>query len=390
MIVNELTLPSIYKKERAKPTGKRFELTFGEGLSLRVSSKGVFTWQCRFRLDGRQHRIDFGRYPDLTVRQAISQHKGIKESIKDGHDPRENVPREIKTVLDLCDYWYIQSAEERRRRPEIARRSLDVDIIPEIGRKSLVGIKTIDVHRCLRKIVERGSKTQAIKTLSLLKQIFLYGESLGLVEKSPVSSIKKRDVCELPKPKRRCLDDREILTLLTKLKDNILSEQFALSIKILIFTGQRRNELRVAEWSEVDLGKKEWFIPAAKNKSNRDHVVYLSSSVKSFFIRLKALGDGSNWVVPNLSNIKRPYSERALTRAINRNQDKLGLEKWCPHDLRRSFVTGVNALGTQIHITEKIVNHTLEGMLKIYDTGNYEAQRNKAMQKWDEHLCSLA
>lgn len=98
---------------------------------------------------------------------------------------------DFKTVSSLCNYWYREYAEEQRKRPEIARRSLDFDIIPELGHKTLLGIRSIDVHRFLRKIVKRGSKTQALKTLSLLKQVFRFGESLGLVHTSPAASIKK-------------------------------------------------------------------------------------------------------------------------------------------------------------------------------------------------------
>lgn len=389
MIVNNLTLPNIYKKEKKSPSGKRFELTFGDGLGLRVSKKGIFTWQCRFRLDGRQHRIDLGRYPDLSVSRAIAEHKAFKENIAEGIDPREDVPDDIKTVAGLCNYWYQEYAEEQRKRPEIARRSLDVDIIPDLGHKTLLGIRSIDVHRFLRKIVKRGSKTQALKTLSLLKQIFRYGESLGLVHTSPAASIKKSDICEAPKPEKRCLSDDEIARLLKKLNENLLSEQFSLATKILLFTGQRRSEITLAEWTEVDIDKGEWFIPARKNKSNRDHIVYLSPSVKVFFHGLKQLSHDSIWVLPNVHQKENHVSERALTRAVNRKQHQFGLPKWRPHDLRRTFVTGVNDLGTPLQVTEKIVNHTLEGMLKVYDKGNYDEQRLEAMLKWDEHLNKL-
>lgn len=193
----------------------------------------------------------------------------------------------------------------------------------------------------------------------------------------------------MPKPVKRCLNDDEITCLLKKLDEGLLSEQFTLATKILLFTGQRRGELTNTEWKEVDLEKGEWFIPAPKNKSDRDHVVYLSPSVKAFFLRLKHLSDDSSWVLPSPIHKEHPISERALTRAINRKQKEFGLTKWRPHDLRKTFVTGVNNIGTPLQVTEKIVNHTLDGMLKIYDRGNYDEQRMDAMLKWDEHLNKL-
>lgn len=390
MNVNELTLPNIYEKEKTKPKGKRYELTFADGLSIRVSTKGLFTWQYRYRLNGRQHRVDLGHYPETGVSKVLSTHKAMKEKVKNGIDPRDDVAQEIRLVSDICKYWYENYALEQRKRPEIAQRAIEVDIIPELGHKSLEAIRALDIHRCLRKIVRRGSKTQAIKTLNLLKQIFNYAESIELIDKSPVASIRKKDICSINKKNDRCLNDDELRILLKRLDENVLSEQFSLATKILLYTGQRRGEIRLTEWKEIDLVKGTWFIPAEKNKSDRDHYVILSPSVSEFFCRLKSLSEDSNWVIPNLKDKTKPYSERALTRAINRTQDKFGLEKWRPHDLRRTFITGVNNLGNQLHVTEKVVNHVLEGILKIYDTGDYMEQREATMLLWDNHLTKLS
>ena len=77
MIINNLTLKNLYKKEQANPTGKRFEITYGGGLGLRVSKKGKFTWQCRYRFGGKQHRLDIGRYPELSISEAVNELESI-------------------------------------------------------------------------------------------------------------------------------------------------------------------------------------------------------------------------------------------------------------------------------------------------------------------------
>jgi integrase len=177
---------------------------------------------------------------------------------------------------------------------------------------------------------------------------------------------------------------------MSKLNDHsIISEQFSIALKILLHTGQRRGEIMNAEWEEVDLEQGVWFIPAPKNKAGRDHLVYLTPTVVQFFNRLKTLSYGSEWVIPSKSCSEKPFSERALTRAVNRAQEKFGLKKWVPHDLRRTFVSGVNGIGGEIHVTEKIVNHALEGMLKVYDVGDYDEQKKKTMLMWESHLNAL-
>ena len=391
MIINNLTLKNLYKKEQANPTGKRFEITYGGGLGLRVSKKGKFTWQCRYRFGGKQHRLDIGRYPELSISEAVNELESIQDKLKNDIDPlQDDNSFEINTVSELCEYWVENYASRERRRPEIAIRSINADIDPVIGNRNVRSIQALDIHRCLTKIVKRGSKTQAHKTLSLLKQIFSYGVVLGVVNYDPAASISRNDVCKPSKRTNRKLDDDEIVKLMGKLNDHsIISEQFSIALKILLHTGQRRGEIINAQWQEVDLAQGSWYIPAAKNKAGRDHIVYLTSTVVQFFKRLKALSYGSEWVIPSKSCSEKPFSERALTRAVNRAQEQFGLKKWVPHDLRRTFVSGVNGIGGEIHVTEKIVNHALEGMLKVYDVGDYDEQKKKTMLMWESHLNTL-
>ncbi|MBS46453.1 MAG: hypothetical protein CMN60_01590 [Sphingobium sp.] len=224
----------------------------------------------------------------------------------------------------------------------------------------------------------------------MLKQIFSYGVVIGVVNHDPAAPISRNDVCKPVKPSNRKLDDKEIRKLLRKLdSDSIISAKFCLALKILLYTGQRRGEIMNARWNEVDLQHKTWFIPAQKNKAGRDHLVYLTPTVVNFFETLRHLSCGSEWVIPSQKSPQNPFSERALSRAVNRSQDKFGLKKWVPHDLRRTFVTGVNSIGGEIHVTEKVVNHALEGMLKVYDVGNYDEQKKKTMLMWERHLNTL-
>ena len=106
MIINNLTLKNLYKKEQANPTGKRFEITYGGGLGLRVSKKGKFTWQCRYRFGGKQHRLDIGRYPELSISEAVNELESIQDKLKNEIDPlQDDNSFEINTVSELCEYW---------------------------------------------------------------------------------------------------------------------------------------------------------------------------------------------------------------------------------------------------------------------------------------------
>jgi integrase len=79
-----------------------------------------------------------------------------------------------------------------------------------------------------------------------------------------------------------------------------------------------------------------------------------------------------------------PMEEKSLTRAAARNQ--CGLEHWMPHDLRRTAATHMNRLGINFIWVEKVLNHKLQAMLKIYNKLPCEDEKRAALAQWAAEL----
>jgi integrase len=72
------------------------------------------------------------------------------------------------------------------------------------------------------------------------------------------------------------------------------------------------------------------------------------------------------------------------------------LRRWCErertspafraHDLRRTCATRLNMLGVLPNIAEKILNHTMQGVMAVYNRADYEAERVEVMQRWADEL----
>lgn len=73
-----------------------------------------------------------------------------------------------------------------------------------------------------------------------------------------------------------------------------------------------------------------------------------------------------------------------LPSAAARNQ--CGLEHWTPHDLRRTAATHMNRLGINFIWVEKVLNHKLQGMLKVYNKHPYEDEKRAALDQWAAEL----
>ena len=69
------------------------------------------------------------------------------------------------------------------------------------------------------------------------------------------------------------------------------------------------------------------------------------------------------------------------------------LAPWCLHDLRRTGTTNLQALGFQIEVTERVINHhqggEASGIRGIYNLHDYHGEKARALEAWAQHLMGL-
>ena len=143
----------------------------------------------------------------------------------------------------------------------------------------------------------------------------------------------------------------------------------------MLLTGQRIGEAQRATWSHV-LGDR-WHIPKEHSKNHRAHWVTLSRQALAL---LRA----------------QDASRELIFGTATDTGVQAWLRRWCererispafrPHDLRRTCATRLNTLGVLPHVTEKILNHTMQGVMAVYNRADYEAERVDAMQRWANEL----
>jgi hypothetical protein len=63
------------KIRSAKPLAKSYKLTDSQGLYLMVSISGSRLWYFRYRFGGKENRLAFGAYPQVTLAEARAKRK---------------------------------------------------------------------------------------------------------------------------------------------------------------------------------------------------------------------------------------------------------------------------------------------------------------------------
>ena len=71
----------------AKPRGKSYKLADGAGLYLEVMPNGSRYWRMRYRIAGKDTRLAFGVYPEVSLAEARARRDDARRALREGCDP---------------------------------------------------------------------------------------------------------------------------------------------------------------------------------------------------------------------------------------------------------------------------------------------------------------
>jgi integrase len=159
---------------------------------------------------------------------------------------------------------------------------------------------------------------------------------------------------------------------------------FSRILKLLILTGQRRDEIGKLRWSEIDIERAVFVLPGNRTKNKREHVVPLSPQA------IALLPDrvlGREWVF----GIGKGFS--GYSRAKLLLDKRSGVSGWRTHDVRRSVATLMaDRIGVLPHVIEAILNHVSghkAGPAGIYNRAKYLDQMRDALNRWTTYVTML-
>ncbi|HHT0594987.1 TPA: tyrosine-type recombinase/integrase [Legionella anisa] len=365
------------------------------GLGVRVTPNGNKSWFYRFTFDGKRCKMSLGKYPAISIKKARELLLNAQTLKEKGTNPIEHSKQEKlkhkNTAKALILSWYTNYIEKHRKQPKQAKQQIDADIIPLLGDMELDKIKPRDITNALDKIVSRGSPIHANKVLSTIKQAFNYAVSRGEMAINPAATIRARDIGGIEKPRERFLTLDEIKTLWLFLdSDNSrVSMQIRTALKIILLTGVRSSELRLAKWNEIDFEQSLWTIPASHTKNALVMKIHLTPLTQSLFELLQAESD-SSFIIPGL-NDEEPLTDKAIAKAVSRIQTRVGIPHWTAHDLRRTVATQLGqTLNIDPVVIEKCLGHKMPKIMATYNKNEMLPQRKEALEKWATLIHDLA
>jgi integrase len=361
------------------PEGKSDAIHFdteipGFGLRFRQGAEGIIvTWV----LQHKRGRETLGRYPAIRPEQAREWAAKEYARIALGHDPaaeREAARRQAAETLEPALRLYMAAKKVRPRSRVEFERHLFKNCAP-LHPLPLAKITRRDVANCLTRVTEQSGEVQANRTRSSLSAFFAWAWRQGLVESNPVQATNRH----VEQSRNRVLSDAELRQIWCALP---VSDYGAI-VKLLLLTGQRREEIGGLRWSEIDFIRSAVLFPSERTKNKRPHEVPLSDAARAILEAQPRAGD----------HVFRRNGIKNWSRSKLALDQKLLLEpKWTLHDLRRTCATRMIDLGVQPHVVEAVLNHVgghRAGVAGVYNRSLYATEKMQALARWATHVIEV-
>jgi integrase len=358
----------------------------GFGFRIRAGAdKEIRSWVVQYRHGGATRRLLIGPGNLLSAEMARTKAKQILAKVALGEDPSaaksDRRGKDRLTLRSIADqYLAAKAAETRIATQRQARRYLTGPYFRAIHNLPIDKVARRDIADRLVAISREHGRVTAARCRSVIHAMFVWSMRMGITDANPViGSIKAKD----SKSRERVLDDVEIAAIWNACGD----DAYGRIVRLLILTGCRRAEIGDMSWSEIDLARGTFTIPAERSKNHREHTLPLMPMMSNIINAVPRMA-----TTDSLFSLRgRGFGNWANTK---RSLDiKSGVPDWTVHDIRRSVATRMADLGVQPHIIEQILNHQSghrRGPAGVYNRSSYDREVKAALALWSDHVRALA
>jgi integrase len=377
--------------ENLKPGTTRQEIADGGalGLYLVIQASGVRSWAVRYRRPGSgvNAKLTLGRSPPITLAKAREMASAALAEVAEGRDPgdgkkarkAEAVERDRDTIAARFEQYFEAHCKKklRERTWKKIRGVFANDVLPAWGPKSVHDVRRRDVIDLVERIAETRP-IQANRALMMLSKFFRWMMGRDIIVASPVAGVA---MPTKEKDRERVLSDPEIVRFWPACDQIPLP--YGDIYKLLLLTGARRQEIAEMQWPEVDEPARTWTLPAERSKNHRARITPLSRQAFDIIAKQPRVA-GSPYVF--IRRTAHTHVKPLLDAAMRPD------ERFVIHDLRRTAASGLQKIGTDVAVTEKILGHeggVFAGITKIYQTHNYLEEKRAALQMWANKIDAL-
>jgi integrase len=366
------------------------------GFGAKITPAGARSYVYQYRLGGREaptRRYTIGAHGSpWTPTTARTEAERLAVLVAQGIDPAAAEEKRRREAVDLKFTSYAARFHASCKGAgwgALVERTFRLHAEPVLGRKALPTITRADVSAVLDRL---PPEQQALRrnVFAVLRRLFRWAVTRGDLERSPLDGV------ETPEPvqaRDRVLSDDELRRVWIAASTG--HRVFGHIVRLLIATGQRREEVTGLDWSELNRAAALWSLPGARSKNKEGHTVPLNALAVEV---LDGISCGDKW--PKSGRVFATSSGAAyVAHAAGKRQIDAKLAKdgdplpaWRLHDLRRTLATGLQRLGVRFEVTEAVLNHlagSRSGVAGVYQRHHWTDEKRAALDAWGRHVAGL-
>jgi integrase len=361
---------------RKVQTAKPGKYSDGGNLYLIVSPSGSRKWVLRFTWRGSAKEMGLGSASVVPLADAREKAAAACRKLAQGLNPIEDRKRDkgIPTFGQMADIVREGlSAGFRNEKHKAQWKSTLTTYGAPLRSKPVDTIITDDVLAVLKPIWMQIPET-ASRVRGRIEKVLDAAKAKGFREGENPARWRGHLDHLLPKPSKlarghhAAMPYEEVATFVGELKKRQATA--ALALEFCILTAARSGEVLGARWSEIDLEKKVWTVPAIRMKAGREHRVPLCNRAISILKKLRD-PDGGEFVFPG-QKPKKPLSNMAMEMVLRR----MKIENATVHGFRSSFRDwAANITSFPREVTETALAHV------IGDKAEQAYRRSDALEK---------
>lgn len=385
---------------------KPYRLADSQGLYLVISNSGSRLWYFRFRFNGKQNRIAFGPYPQITVAEARRKRDTARRLLASGISPSEHRKSEkaasgkTHTFQHIALAWH--SSCLNRWSEGHANKilvCLQRYVFPYVGEKNITKIETFHLAELIKAIDNKGVHDVAGRVRQYLTKIMRYAVQQGLIHYNPAFDLEDI-ITPVVVQHYPALPLRFLSELLIKIDGYKGHELIRLALELSLHVFLRASELRFARWDEFNMKIHIWTIPAKRkaidgvrfsdrgSKMNEEHLVPLSSQAMKILEEIEKISGESEFVFHSIRNLNKPMSENTINKAL-RVIGYSTKNDVCAHGFRTMACSALNESGKwSKDAIERQMSHKDRNTVRAayLHKAEYLEERFEMMQWWSDYL----
>jgi integrase len=396
-----------------KPKATRYDVmdSVVPGLGIRVSdNRRTFILIARFPGSNNPTRRTLGEYDVTSLEEAREKAREWRKLIKKKIDPSAEEQRKRENSFRAVAEQFISYIQRQKlRTAAVMEYRLRETFIEKWGGRPITEITADDVKRIIRKSVEDGAKYQAFHHFALIRRLFNWAigtDDYG-IQFNPCDRLNSGDLIGERHARDRVLSDGELRALWRATER--LGYPYGPLYRVLALTGLRIGEACGAHWSEFDLKRREWTIPASRMKKVKggakpfmvpltDKIVDVLNALPRFNSGefLFSHSHGKRPLKPNqFSDVKERLDAimlkelKQMAKDGHKDPKRITLPGFVNHDIRRTVRTHLSALRIGEEVREAVLAHVRPGIKGVYDQHQYLEEKREALTLWNARLRSI-